>query len=106
MTNPKEELTHFAKQITKGIELVKNKQEQKALQILAPFVHLMKESGTNHIRLFSYYAIAELRTGDIDGFVESYLAVKEMPAATKEEEDMQSKLEGLFHSVFDELNKN
>ncbi|GAF63990.1 hypothetical protein BTS2_0882 [Bacillus sp. TS-2] len=96
-------LQNFANQIKEGIVLVKSEKYEAGMQQLAPFVEIMKESNKSHIRLFFYYSIAQLRLGEIDGFLESYRLIQLMEATTREEELMKQELNPLFKQLLEEL---
>ncbi len=101
----KEHLLAFAKRMTEGIEYIKNKDDHKGLEMLQPFIDLMKESDTAQVRMFAYYAIAQFRTGHIEGFMETFSYLKEMPVKNEEEQKIKDQVEQMFHLIMNELKK-
>ncbi len=89
-----------------GFKLVSEKRNEEAIEALKPFVELMKNSGGEHIRLFVHYSIAQIRTGDLEGFLESYEYVKKMTAKTSEEEALKNQLDGFFIDLMEQLGKD
>ncbi|GAE25267.1 hypothetical protein JCM9140_1249 [Halalkalibacter wakoensis JCM 9140] len=100
-----EKLKAFAKEMKEGFQLVKEKKDHEALKKLQPFVELMRRSGAPHIRLFATYSIAQIRTGELEGFLETYAEVKEMEAKSDEELKLKEQLDGFFNDLMNELQK-
>ncbi|MDT8859625.1 hypothetical protein N0O92_05210 [Alkalihalobacillus sp. MEB130] len=100
-----EKLKAFAQEMKEGFQLVKEKRDEEALKKLEPFVELMRRSEAPHIRLFSTYSIAQIRTGKLEGFLQTYAEVKEMEAKTEEEAKLKEQLDGFFNELMVELQK-
>ncbi|MCL7748200.1 hypothetical protein [Halalkalibacter alkaliphilus] len=101
-----EKLKAFAQEMKEGFQLVKEKRDDEALNKLKPFVELMRRSSAPHIRLFSTYSIAQIRTGDLEGFLQTYAEVKEMEAKSEEETKFKEQLDGFFNDLMAELQKD
>ncbi|ARK31494.1 hypothetical protein [Halalkalibacter krulwichiae] len=101
----KEKLKEFALEMKEGFQLVKEKRDEEAIQKLQPFVELMRRSKAPNIRLFSAYSIAQIRTGDLDGFLQTYSEVKDMEPRSDEETKYKMQLDGFFHDLMTELQK-
>ncbi|WP_088103537.1 hypothetical protein [Halalkalibacter urbisdiaboli] len=98
-----EKLKAFALEMKEGFQLVKQKKDHEAIEKLSPFVTLMKQSGANQIRLFVYYSIAQIRTGDIEGFLSTYEQTKQMKPNTDEEQELLNEMDKLFFDLMEEL---
>jgi hypothetical protein len=98
-----EKLQAFADKMKEGFKLVSEKRNEEAIETLKPFVELMKKSGGEHIRLFVHYSLAQIRTGDFNGFLETYEAVRTMKAKTEEEERLKAQLDGFFTELMEQL---
>lgn len=98
-------LKAFAQDMKEGYQLVKEKRDAEAKEKLRPFIELMRKSGAPHIRLFVSFSIAQIRTGDLEGFLETYQEVKDMTPKNREEEKLKEQLDGFFVNVMEELQK-
>ncbi|GAE31219.1 hypothetical protein JCM9152_2674 [Halalkalibacter hemicellulosilyticusJCM 9152] len=105
LTQESTKLQAFAMEMKKGFDLLQEGQYEEALRALKPFIELMRQGGAPHIRLFVSYGIAQFRTGDMEGFLETYGAVKEMKTKNDEEERLKSNLDQLFETLMSELEK-
>jgi hypothetical protein len=103
--NKQEKLKAFAQEMKEGYQLVKMKKDAEAIEKLKPFITLMRQSQAEHVRLFVYYSIAQVRMGDFEGFLETYEEVKSMKAKNDEELELKKQLDGLFHDLMEELGK-
>ncbi|GAE35430.1 hypothetical protein [Halalkalibacter akibai] len=101
-----EKLKVFAQEMKEGLQLVQEKQDHAAIKKLQPFVELMRQSQAPHIRLFSSYSLAQIRTGDLEGFLQTYSEVKEMTPKTEEETKLKNQLDGFFTDLMEELQKD
>ncbi|OLS39514.1 hypothetical protein BTR22_01195 [Alkalihalophilus pseudofirmus] len=101
-----EKLQAFADKMKEGFRLLSEKRNEEAIETLKPFVELTKKSGGEHIRLFVHYSLAQIRTGDFNGFLETYEAVKKMKPKTTEEEKLKGQLDGFFNDLMEELGKS
>jgi hypothetical protein len=100
-----EKLKVFAQEMKDGLQLVKEKRDHEAIKKLQPFIELMRKSNAPQIRLFSSYSIAQIRTGDLEGFLQTYSEVKEMEAKTDDEKKYKQQLDGFFENLMEELQK-
>ncbi len=100
-----ERLKAFAANLKEGYKHMKAERFGEAKKLFFPYIELMKKSGARQFRLFYSYSIAQIRTGDIDGFIESYHEVQTIPISTKEEEEMKYRLDELFFALLDEMQK-
>ncbi|MCM3716223.1 hypothetical protein [Halalkalibacter oceani] len=98
-------LKAFAEEMKQGYQLVKEKKDKEAIQKLRPFIELMRQSEAPHIRLFVSYSIAQIRTGDLEGFLQTYEEVKGMSPKSEEDEQLKSQLDGFFVDMMEELQK-
>ncbi|WP_227936806.1 hypothetical protein [Alkalihalobacillus deserti] len=100
-----EKLKVFAQEMKEGFQLVKEKRDEEAIKKLQPFIQLMRQSQAPHIRLFASYSLAQIRTGDLEGFLQTYSEVKEMNPKTEEELKFKQQLDGFFNDLMEELQK-
>ncbi|MFC0469327.1 hypothetical protein ACFFHM_01935 [Halalkalibacter kiskunsagensis] len=100
-----EKLKAFAKEMKEGFQLVNEKRDEEAKKKLQPFIELMRKSGAPHIRLFSTYSIAQIRTGELEGFMQTYAEVKEMKPKNEEEKKQKQQLDRFFNDLMMELQK-
>ncbi|WP_100404873.1 hypothetical protein [Bacillus solitudinis] len=100
-----EKLKELAKEMKEGYKLVKEKKDAEAIEKLRPFIILMRQSQAEQIRLFVYYSFAQFRTGDIDGFLETYENVKGMSPKNDEEKELKNQIDDLFINIMEELKK-
>lgn len=100
-----EKLKAFAQEMKEGFELVKEKRDAEAINKLEPFIELMRRSKAPNIRLFASYSIAQIRTGDLEGFLQTYSEVKDMAPKTEEEIKFKEQLDGFFNDLMEELQK-
>lgn len=98
-----ERLKAFAAEMKAGYQLVKEKRNDEAVKKLKPFITLMKQSDAPHIRLFVSYSIAQLRTGDVDGFLVTYGDIKEMKAKNKEDILLKQQVDELFEELMEQF---
>ncbi|WP_062048015.1 hypothetical protein [Bacillus sp. JCM 19034] len=105
MTQKATKLQAFAMEMKEGFTLLKDGQYEEALKKLKPFIELMKQGDAPHVRLFVSYGIAQFRTGDMEGFLETYANVKEMKANNEEEKRLKSNLDQLFETMMNELDR-
>ena len=98
-------LKAFAQEMKEGYQLVKEKRDEEAKEKLRPFIELMRKSSAPHIRLFVSYSIAQVRTGEFEGFLQTYQEVKNMTAKNAEEEKLKEQLDGFFQNLMEELEK-
>ncbi|GAF13580.1 hypothetical protein JCM19046_4066 [Bacillus sp. JCM 19046] len=103
MSDSSAKMKAFAQRIQEGIGLIKQGDYQSGYEQLKPYVVLMKEAGSIPVRLFSYYAIAQFKQGDIDGFLETYESLKAIEPSDKEEEKAIATIEEWFHALMNEM---
>ncbi|TWI57230.1 hypothetical protein [Halalkalibacter nanhaiisediminis] len=98
-------LKAFALEMKEGYQLVQEKRYEEAKVKLRPFIELMRQSGAPHIRLFVSYSISQIRTGEFEGFLQTYQEVQEMAPKNIEEEKLKEQLDGFFKNIMEELQK-
>jgi len=96
-------LQSFAHDMTKGYRLIREKRDEEGLKKLQPFITLFLKMGTFDMRLFSSYCIAQFRTGDIEGFLQTYEYIQKNDVKTDEERKVKAKLDRLFHEIMEQL---
>lgn len=106
MVEKNEKLQAFAMEMKQGYTFVKEGKNEEAIKKLRPFVELMRTSGAPNIRLFVSYSIAQIRTGDIEGFLQTYAEIKEMDPKNTDEQSLKNQIDGFFTDLMDELQKN
>ncbi|WP_059103975.1 hypothetical protein [Shouchella shacheensis] len=98
-------LRTFAEDMKQGFACVKKKQDHEAISKLKPFVELMEKSDTKHVRLFVYYAMAQFRTGDVDGFLQTYGKIQDVQMESAEEESLKKQLDQWFVTLMKEMDQ-
>lgn len=93
----------FAQKIQDGIASIKQGEYQIGYEQLKPYVLLMREANSTPVRLFTYYAMAQFKCGDIDGFLETYEWLQAAEPADKEEEKAIATIEEWFHALMSEM---
>lgn len=103
--NQSEELKTFAQKLKEGYKLMDEGQYEEAKVEFAPFIEMMRRADTLQFRLFYSYSIAQLRTGDIDGFFKTYHEIQGIKLKSKEEERQKKQVDELFFNMMEELER-
>lgn len=106
MSDKKQALQGFVKQMQTGIQLIKDNKYEEGMNQLKPYVALMEEANTYPIRMFAYYAMAQFKTGDIDGFIQTYEKIQSIDAVDEEDEKVKQIIHQWFVALMDQMGKH
>ncbi|UTR05030.1 hypothetical protein MM326_13015 [Alkalihalobacillus sp. LMS6] len=98
-------LTTFMKPVQEGIGYIKDGHYEQGLEKMKPFIKMMEEAKTLPIQIFYYYAVAQFKSGDVEGFMSTYELMKMQEAANGAEEKMKADLDAWFEALLNGLNE-
>ncbi|BAB06605.1 hypothetical protein P4637_08920 [Halalkalibacterium halodurans] len=101
--NKEDALRSFVKEVKKGKQQLKDKRFEEGIQTLTPYIELFRQTDVAEPQVFVSYAIAQLRTGEFEGFLRTVEDIKGMELKTEAEVKAVEKLEGFLHDVLAQL---
>ncbi|MBB5174825.1 hypothetical protein [Texcoconibacillus texcoconensis] len=103
MEQSPENLRELAQKLTTGYKKVQEGNYEQGKEILEPLMPIFHRSDQPNMTLLVHYGFAQVGTGNVEGFLETYAEVKEISPANKREAQLKDQAKSLVNEVLEHI---